>query len=100
MIIYNVTVNIDDSVHEDWLQWMRDVHIPEVMATGYFLENRFCRIMVEEQQGTSYSIQYLCRNMEDLVEYQRDHSPELQAKHTERYKGKFVAFRTLLETVT
>jgi hypothetical protein len=78
---------------------MRDVHIPEVMATGYFLENRFCRIMVQEQEGTSYSIQYLCKNMEDLQEYQRDHAPELQQKHIERYSGKFVAFRTLLETV-
>lgn len=99
MIIYNVTINIEDSVHDDWLHWMRDVHIPEVMATGYFLENRFCRIMVQEQEGTSYSIQYMCRNMEDLQEYQRDHAPELQRKHTERYSGKFVAFRTLLETV-
>ncbi len=99
MIIYNVTVNIDDSVHDEWLRWMREVHIPEVMATGYFLENRFCRILVQEQEGTSYSIQYLCKNMEDLQEYQRDHAPALQTKHTERFSGKFVAFRTLLETV-
>jgi hypothetical protein len=100
MIIYNVTVNIDDSVHDDWLEWMRDVHIPEVMATGFFLENRFCRILVQEQEGTSYSIQYLCKNMEDLQEYQRDHAPGLQQKHIERYSGKFVAFRTLLEAVS
>lgn len=99
MIIYNVTINVDDAIHDEWLVWMRDVHIPEVMATGYFLEHRFCRILVQEQEGTSYSVQYLCKNMEDLQEYQRDHSPQLQQKVQERYAGNFVAFRTLLEMV-
>ena len=99
MIIYNVTVNIDDSVREDWIKWMKEIHIPDVMATGYFIENRFCRIMVEEEQGSSYSIQYRCANIADLNEYQRDHAPRLQKEHRERYEGKFVAFRTLLEEV-
>ena len=24
MIIYNITINIDASIHEEWLQWMKD----------------------------------------------------------------------------
>jgi len=36
MIIYNVTVSVDNEVHEMWLAWMRNTHLPEVMATGYF----------------------------------------------------------------
>lgn len=99
MIIYNVTINIDDDVREDWLKWMRDVHILEVMATGYFLENRFSKVLVEEQQGTTYSIQYLTKSMVDLEEYQQNHAPRLQADHQEKYGGKFVAFRTLMEVV-
>lgn len=99
MIIYNVTVNIDDSVHEEWVQWMKHVHIPDVMATGYFLDNRFCKILVDEEQGVSYSIQYRCASMQDLQEYQRDHAPRLQKEHREKFEGKFVAFRTLLEEV-
>ena len=27
MIIYNVTINIDHSVHEDWLEWMKNEHV-------------------------------------------------------------------------
>ena len=99
MIIYNVTVNIDDSVRDEWMKWMKEVHIPDVMATGYFLENKFCKIMVEEDQGSSYSIQYRCANMTDLQEYQREHAPRLQKEHRDRYEGKFVAFRTLLEEI-
>lgn len=99
MLIYNVTVNIDDSVHEEWLKWMKDHHIPSVMATGYFLENKICRVLVDEESGKTYSIQYTCANMEDLQEYQAKEAPKLQKEHTERYKDKFVAFRTVLEIV-
>lgn len=99
MILYNVTINIDDDVHDEWLQWMKEVHIPDVMNTGYFLENRICKIMAESDGGVSYAIQYLCKNMEDLEDYQEKHAPRLQQEHTDRYAGKFAAFRTLLEVV-
>lgn len=99
MIIYNVTVNIENDVHDEWLHWMRTKHIPAVMATGYFLENRVCKVLVEEEQGTTYSFQYTCKTMEDLKEYQRIHAQRLQREVADRYANKFVAFRTLLEIV-
>jgi hypothetical protein len=100
MIIYNVTVHIENSVADEWLQWMKEVHIPEVMATTYFIKNQVARVMDEENNGgRTYAVQYTARNMEDLLEYQREHAPALQAKHSERYKDKFVAFRTVLEIV-
>ncbi|HXC07219.1 MAG TPA: DUF4286 family protein [Bacteroidia bacterium] len=98
-IIYNVTVCIDASVHDEWLDWMRTIHIPEVMATGHFLENRMCKVLVEEDSGITYSIQYTCAGMPDLEAYQQKHAPRLQKDHNERYKDKFVAFRTLLEVL-
>ena len=99
MIIYNVTVNIEDEVHQDWLTWMKEIHIPDVMKTGYFLENRFCKVLVEEESGTTYSIQYTCSSMADLEEYYNTHAPRLQKDHQDKYAGKFVAFRTLLEII-
>lgn len=98
-IIYNVTVNIDDSVHEEWLKWMKEKHIPDVMNTGFFTENKICRILVKEESGTSYSIQYTCASLQDLQEYQQKHAPALQKEHAEKFKDKFVTFRTLLEIV-
>lgn len=99
MIIYNVTVNIENDVREEWLQWMKAKHIPDVMATGYFLENKICKVLVDEEQGTTYSIQYTCASMDDLKEYQSKHAPRLQKEVSDKYANKFVAFRTLLEIV-
>ena len=101
MIIYNVTVNIEDSIHTDWIKWMKEIHIPEVMETGYFLENKIAKVITtqEDETGHTYAIQYTCHSMTDLNEYNATSSPALQEKHGKRYQGKFVAFRTLLEIV-
>lgn len=99
MIIYNVTINIENDVREEWLNWMKTVHIPEVMATGFFLEYKICKVLIDEEQGTTYSIQYTAANMDDMKEYQTNHSPRFQKETAARYGSKMVAFRTLLEVV-
>ncbi|MFI5149004.1 MAG: DUF4286 family protein [Bacteroidia bacterium] len=99
MIIYNVTVCIDHDVQTEWLKWMRETHIPDVMKTGCFIENKICKVLVDEDSGVTYSIQYTCNSMNELEEYRQKHAPGLQKDHNERFKDKFVAFRTLLEVL-
>lgn len=100
MIIYNVTVNIENDVHDEWLKWMQEIHIPEVLATGIFTESRIFKILADtDSGGTSYAIQYSCPTMEDYERYRDTHAAALQKSTSDRFKDKFVAFRTLLETV-
>lgn len=100
MILYNVTANVDPSVHDDWLQYMKNQHIADVMATQCFTENRFFKILSTQFEGElSYSIQYLCHDMHMLHEYQQKHAPRLQAEHSTKFGDKVLAFRTILETV-
>lgn len=99
MIIYNVTVNVDADVAAEWLHWMRTVHIPEVMATGMFLDSRICRVLGEEEGGLTYAIQYTAADMATYERYKAEQAPRLQAETQKRYAGRFVAFRTLLEVV-
>lgn len=99
MIIYNVTVSVDNEVHEMWLAWMRNTHLPEVMATGHFLDARICRVLSEGDSGATYAIQYSCADMAAYEGYQADHAPRLKAESEKYYGGKAIAFRTLLEVV-
>ncbi len=101
MLIYNVTVNIDDEVEEEWKIWMRDVHIPEVLATGRFTGYKFLRLLNEtpEATGATYAIQYFVADIGELNEYLNTEAPVLQKSHQDKYGNRFVAFRTLLEEV-
>ncbi len=98
MIIYSVTVKVIPGIQQDWLNWMKTTHIPEVMETGYFKECRMSKVLEEdESQGVTYNMQYLCESYSNLMEYQEKAAPALQKDHKKRYEGKFVAFRTLLK---
>lgn len=99
MLIYNVTVQVEQEIAGEWLSWMQRVHIPEVLATGYFRAHRLLRLVDDRNDVQTFAVQYECESPEHLAAYQSRSAPALQAAHTERYKGRFVAFRTLLEPV-
>jgi len=98
MYIYNVTINIDQNIQKQWLQWIHN-HIPEVLATGKFTEARFCEVLVDEEMGgITYSVQYRAKTRQDLDDYYQYFAPKLRAD-SKQFKGKFVAFRTELKII-
>ncbi len=99
MIIYNVTVSVEESISADWLKWMQEVHIPEVMATGVFSKSQINRVIIQGDSDNTYTIAYTCASMKDLHQYQIKFASELQQKHMARYGDKAVAFRTLMEVI-
>ncbi|MEN1784194.1 MAG: DUF4286 family protein [Bacteroidota bacterium] len=101
MLIYNVTINVDDSIHDDWLLWMRDIHIPEMLATKNFIAAKMCRVLVDESAGgKTYAIQYTAPNRESLNRYYNRDAQRMRTKATKRYANKFVVFRTELEVIS
>ena len=100
MILYNETIKIEGSIHEEWLAWMKTVQVPEIMATGKFSEHRICRLLHDdEDDGVTYAIQYYSPDMETFRSYQQEDAALFQRKHMERYRDRYVAFRTLMEIV-
>jgi capsid protein len=100
MIIYNVTINIDEDIHDNWLDWMQKEHIPHMLATGKFSKAIMSRVMVEEELGgLTYSVQYTTESKEMLQRYYNEDA-ELLRSHSKLFEGKFVAFRTELEIVS
>ncbi|MFT5820997.1 MAG: hypothetical protein ACI8ZM_002245 [Crocinitomix sp.] len=95
-VLYNVTVSVDVHKSEEWLAWMKEVHIPDVMNSGFFLESKISKVLGHEEGGKTFAIQYLCVDMATYDQYQKDASPALQKHHTELFGKYTVAFRTLL----
>ncbi|ARV09905.1 hypothetical protein BTO05_09740 [Winogradskyella sp. PC-19] len=99
MIIYNVTVNIEDSAHDEWLIWIK-AHIPKVLATGKFDGATFSRVLVEEEMGgQTYSIQYRSYSREALDRYYQEDADALRQEGLKKFADKMLAFRTELEVV-
>ncbi|MDX5583314.1 MAG: DUF4286 family protein [Aureibaculum sp.] len=99
MYIYNITINIEKSIEEDWLRWMQEKHIPEMLNTGKFFEAKMCQVMVEEDQGVTYSVQYTTDSKETLEKYYQENAAQLRQEGLVLFKEKFVAFRTELKVI-
>ncbi|MFD2588777.1 DUF4286 family protein [Croceitalea marina] len=100
-IIYNVTINIEESVHDDWLVWIKTKHIPDMLATKKFSKAKMCRVLVDEDMGgITYSVQYTCKNMETLQAYYKEDADNMRSEGMKLFPNKFVAFRTEMEIIT
>ena len=99
MILYNVTIILEESAEQEWLAWMKDEHIPEVMATNCFVSNRMLKVLDSPNEGVTYCMQYIADTPVAYETYKNEHAPGLQAAAMSRFENRFVAFRTLMEFV-
>ena len=99
MIIYNVTVSVDKSIVKDWLKWMRNDHVPEIISTKIFNKAQIKRVITQNDSGHTFAVSYRCKSMQDLHNYQVNYAPLLQQKYFKKFGDKAVAFRTILELI-
>jgi len=99
MLLYNVTLIIEDASAEAWLQWMKEEHIPQVMATGMFVSNRLLKVVDSPNEGVTFCAQYIAQSLEDYETYQLVYAPALQEEINTRFRDKFVTFMTLMEYI-
>lgn len=98
MILFNITVNISPEAEQEWLQYMKEIYIPSVMASGLPLENKLLKLLTEiESDGITYTNQYIFATIEDFMTYQDEFQSEIIEKHHAKFNGQYVSFRSLLE---
>ncbi len=99
MIIYSVTVSIENEVANDWLQWMQENHIPAMMATGYFKGYTMQQVLepVVDPDRINYNVLYEVENPETLETYQQTAAPSLQREHNQRYGENALAIRVVMK---
>ncbi|MEX2513966.1 MAG: DUF4286 family protein [Cyclobacteriaceae bacterium] len=100
MILYNVTINIDEEKEDEFIEWMKSNHIPKVMNTGLFFEFRFFRLLQENNgDGVNYATQFYAQTLEELERYQGRYAEDLRKEFKDKFGSHFVSFRTVLESV-
>jgi hypothetical protein len=98
MLLYNVTVGVGKDIEKEWLQWMKEKHIPDVLKTGMFVDHRIYKVLHDQEDETiSFSIQYFAESIDHIQRYLEAFAPALIETHKKKFEH--VAFRTLLEEV-
>lgn len=100
MFIYNVTTKVDWTIHEAWLEWMKEEHMQEVVATGCFTHHRLLRLLeVDETEGPTYAVQYFADSKSSYNRYVEKYSTELRKKTVDKWGQRMIAFRSVMQVV-
>ncbi|MFD1870963.1 DUF4286 family protein [Hymenobacter bucti] len=99
MILYNVTTSVEPRIADEWVAYMREHHMAEVVGTGCFIKSSLLRLLNEEDNGITYAAQYFAVSLEQLEAYQEHFAPALIAEMDKKFKGNYISFRTVLEVV-
>jgi hypothetical protein len=100
MIIYNVTIKPNWSIHDEWLKWMKEEHIPEMLATQQFYDFKILRLLeVDDTEGPTYAIQYNAHTLESYEHYIARFAPVQRQKGKDKWGDQFIAFRSVMQIV-
>jgi hypothetical protein len=80
MVIYEVTALVTPDLVRDYEHFMREHHIPAILATGCFRRAAFTRADPDR-----YRMRYEARSSQDLERYLASHAPALREDFTARF---------------
>ncbi len=100
MFIYNVTIKVDQAIAEQWLRWLKEEHIPEVLETECFTEARILRLLeVDDSSGPTYAIQYSAESKALYNRYITTFATEMRDRSFKKWGDQFIAFRSVMQVV-
>lgn len=100
MIVYNVTIKVENSILDDWLLWI-EKHAPEVVDTGCFVSYSFFELLepkVDDQR--TFVVQYFAKTNEDYQRYLSDFAAQMREDGIKKFGERFVAFRSILQKIS
>ena len=101
MIIYNVTIKVQHSISEQWLQWLMQIHIVEIMNTKCFEKYTLLKLLeVDESEGSTYAIQYFAKDMATYNLYISKYAQKLREASFAKWGNNFIAFRTVMQIIS
>jgi len=100
MLIFNTTFLVSDKVHGAWIKWVREQHIPFMLESELFTKPQVAKVLTnEEQDGTSYSVQFHIADMKSLEQWNKQYGPMFQQNCSTTFGTEAIFFATVLEVI-
>ena len=97
MIIFNDTFIIDPNIETEWLTWIKDNHIPAVLATPYFEKCTILKVLNSPNEGITYCLQFYTNTYDKYEKYKANDADAIKNNHFLKFENKFVSFDSIME---
>lgn len=99
-IILNETIKLEKEIAQEWLEWMRKEYLPIFLDSGLVISSQVNRIVQSDpDDGISYAIQFSLKDMSAIHQLHINAVQKAQSLLQEKFNGKYVIFRTMMEVV-
>ena len=100
MIVYNVTTKVDNSIQDDWLNWLKEEYIPAMIGTGCFSKAIILEILeIDKSDGATYALQYHADSKALYNRYIEKYSREMAEKAHHKWGDRLLTFPTVMQIV-
>ncbi|MDU1903287.1 MAG: DUF4286 family protein [Dysgonomonas sp.] len=100
MLIFNTTLHIEDSIHNECLEYLIQVYIPQSLSGNLLEQPSLARIERQhEESGISYAMQFKTHDIDSLNKWADEIGEYLQQQLVEKFGNKVTGFATLLEEI-
>ena len=100
MIIYNITTKVHNSIAEDWLQWLKDTHVKDVMESDCFTEYKIVKLLeIDETDGPTFAVQFFAESKGLYNHYVEKFVGEMRKRSFDKWGDKFISIRSVMKIV-
>ena len=83
---------VHESIHSPWLQWLKEVHVPEVLATNCFTKATIAKLLeIDDSEEPAYAVQYLAESKASYNLYIEKYTDLLRQKSFDQWGNQFIA---------
>jgi hypothetical protein len=100
MIIYNVTTKIESAIKDEWLTWLKEEHIRDILNTGCFINANILQLLeTDDSEGPTFAIQYHAESKALYNRYIEMFAGIMRQKAIDKWGGRFISFRSVMQVV-
>ena len=87
-------------MHEVWLAWMLDEHIPSILGTGCFIRHQVVRLLeTDETDGPVYAVQYYIESKAQYNTFIDVYQAAFKNLEQQQWGDRIFSFTSLMQVV-
>lgn len=100
MVVFNTTFHVEESLKEDFIEYMLQKFIPASTKSGILRSPRLAQIFGEEaDNGLSFAMEFIVSDLIALEKWNQKESNAVYTPLLNEFKEKIVGFSTIMQTI-
>lgn len=100
MLIYNTSYHFEETLEQNFIIWLKEVHVPAVLEEGTLKNPRICKILSHQQDGdVSYTLQWEVENSTVLHRWHIKQGDFAVNEIKKIFDDKVMFFETLMRVI-